>query len=86
MAIEHSNRSLEIGDFDKMKEKFFQGVELGLPYRAFHVGTLLELKERAKEKTVEQRLGALEEKVEENETVKSDLLHLPTREDIDRFA
>jgi len=86
MAIEHSNGDFEIGEFKEMRDKFFEMVGNDLPVNAFHVGSFEELHRRAEEKPIKQRLDELEAKVKETEIVRSEVLHLPTKGDIDKFG
>lgn len=86
MAIEHSNGDFEIGNFEKMRDKFFELHDSGVPVRALHVGSFAELQKRAEEKPIKQRLDELEEKVKETEIVRSDTIHLPTRGDMDKLG
>jgi len=86
MAIEHTNGDFEIGDFFEMREKFFDMTDRGVPVRAFHVGNFDELQKKAEEKTLKERLEALEAKIKEVEIVRSDIIHLPTRGDMDKLG
>ena len=86
MAIEHMNGDFEIGNFEEMKEKFFDMVDMCVPVRALHVGSFDELQKRSKEKSIKQRLDDLEAKLKETEIVRSSFLHLPTKDDVDKFS
>lgn len=86
MAIEHSNGDFEIGDFQEKFEKFTGMVNSGVPVRAFHVGSLDYLQKKAEEKPIKERLDALEAKMKETEIVRSDTIHLPTRDDMDKLG
>ena len=61
-------------------------VESGVPVNAFHVGSLAELQKRAEEKPIKQRLDELEAKVKETEIIRSDIIHLPTKDDMDKLG
>lgn len=86
MAIEHTNGEFEIGNFEEMRDKFFDMTDRGVPVRAFHVGSFDELQKKAEEKPLKERLEALEAKVKEVEIVRSDIIHLPTRGDMDKLG
>ena len=86
MAIEHTNGEFEIGDFFEMRDKFCDMTDRGVPVRAFHVGSFEDLQKRAEEKPIKQRLDELEAKVKETEIVRSDTIHLPTRDDMDKLG
>jgi hypothetical protein len=69
-----------------MRDKFFEMTDMGVPVRALHVGSFAELQERAEEKPIKQRLDELEAKVKETEIVRSDTIHLPTKDDMDKLG
>ena len=86
MAIEHANGDFEIGNFEEMRDKFFEMTDHGVPVRAFHVGSFDELQKKAEEKPLSERIAQLESKMKEVEITRSEVLHLPTRDDIDKFG
>ncbi len=66
------------GVIDQLKHE----VEAGLPVKALHIGTPAELTRIKEEANIKQRLAALEAAVEDLRPQHSDLLHLPTPEEI----
>ena len=54
--------------------------------KALHFGTEQELEEIKKKKSMEWRLANLEEEVEKLKPVKSDMILVPTKAQIKRFA
>jgi hypothetical protein len=86
MAIQYSNGDFEIGDFEEMKDKFLDLAENTSLVRALHVGTKEELIAIKEEKSLKDRIEELELKLKNQEIIKSDVLYIPTRKDIDNLT
>jgi len=53
---------------------------------ALHVGTLDELRAKKEEKTLKERIEELEKKVEMQVGVKSSLLTIPNKDEIEKYS
>ena len=87
--IEHSYGFSEIGNFEEIKEKFFEAMEQGdSTIKALHIGSFQELIEKKNEINLAKRVNDLEEQIEKikADVLTSDIIDLPTPEDIRRFC
>lgn len=85
MAIQYTDGSFEIGDFEEMRDKFFGLAERTSLVRSFHTGTREELLKIKNEESLKERIEKLELKVKNQEIIRSDILYIPTKKDMDEL-
>ena len=70
------------GPLEDMVQRFRDEAAAGLPVKALHVGTPAELEQTKADADIKRRLAELEGRVNGLEPAKSDLLHLPTPDEV----